>query len=45
MGKDIYLDNGKKAQGSMARYWKQQKLREKDKHKNPGTKPSHNLKN
>lgn len=29
MGKDIFLDNGKKVQGSMTRYWKQQKDRER----------------
>lgn len=35
MGKDIFLDNGKKVQGSMTRYWKQQKAREKNRSKHP----------
>ena len=36
MGKDdIIMDNGKKAQGTMARYWKKQKEREKNKEHRP----------
>lgn len=36
MGKDdVIMDNGKKAQGAMARYWKKQKEREKNRDHRP----------
>jgi hypothetical protein len=36
---DIFMDNGKKAQGTMARYWKKQKEREKKKDHHPRERP------